>query len=127
MRLKMTNEEILKKWVPFKDDLDNNNNNIGVLSMSNNQKKLLNENKINNLSPDISTFTKMIRMTYPSSISGELSTQFKMENSDIESAESICRMANGLVKEGIVKGKYDLSKSRNIYYINHKFTNEDEC
>ena len=42
-----------------------------------------------------------------------------------ETAESICKMANGLVKKGIVKGEYNNkeSKANQIFYMHPVYGN----
>jgi hypothetical protein len=42
-----------------------------------------------------------------------------------ESAESICKMANGLVEKGIINGRYDISQSNNIYYMKAIYKGSD--
>ena len=66
----------------------------------------------------------VIRRVYPSMIANDLVSVSPMKMPS-ESAESICKMANGLVEKGIVNGEYDRSESKNgIYYMKPVYGNK---
>lgn len=113
-------EKLLNKWESYTDEIDDKDIKKNVTTMLENQTKYLEEHDVLE-----EVAFPIIKNMLPSLVANDLFSVQPMRG-HLETAESICKMANGLVKKGIVKGEYNNNESNSIFYIQPTYGSDDD-